>query len=311
MNRARFLIVGASGFVGSHLYAALGREHSIATYNSRPMPGGVHFDATTMSLSDTILRDARGVTHAFLLHGMNNIDECARKPELAHKINVDGQKRIIDDLLAAGIVPVFASSDAVFDGTHGMWTEEDPVNPVLTYGRHKVQVEQYLQEKSRPWLLVRLAKVVGVTPGSENLLSVWMSQLEKGDAIRCAHDQVFSPVDVDDVVRALIRLVEDGATGIFHICGPRPVTRLEFLRLVEDEVRKYRSVSSKITSCSIRDFDFAEKRPLNTSMSPRKLYSALGGSFDELSGVCVRAAAARYADPESSRAGIRPSAVQR
>lgn len=235
MNRARFLIVGASGFIGSRLYAALGREHSIATFNRMPVPGGVHFDATAMRLSDTILRGAHGVTHAFLLHAMSNIDECANNPERAYKINVDSQKIIIDDLRAAGVAPVFASSDAVFDGTRGMWTEEDSVNPVLTYGRHKAQVEQYLQETSRPWLAVRLAKVVGVAPGSVDLLGDWMNQLERGAAIRCAHDQVFSPVDVDDVVRALIRLAEGNFAGIYHVCGPQPIARLDLLRmLVED-----------------------------------------------------------------------------
>jgi len=277
-----------------------------------PIPGGVHFDAATMRLSDTILRGAHGVTHAFLLHAMSNIDECVRKPELAYKINVDSQKGIIDDLLAAGVVPVFASSDAVFDGTRGMWTEEDPVNPVLTYGRHKAQVEEYLQEKSCPWLTVRLAKVVGTAPGSVSLLSSWMNQLEQGAAIRCAHDQVFSPVDVDDVVRALIRLAEGNFNGIFHLCGPQPVTRLDLLRMLVDEVRKYLNVSAQITPCSIRDFDFAEARPLNTSMSPRKLYAALGGGFGDVKDVCARAAASRYAGPAAlSRAGIKAPAVHR
>src|SRR5689334_18538577 len=121
MSRPRFLIIGASGFIGSHLYAALGRERSIATYSSHPVPGGVHFDAVGMRLSDSILRGEHGVTHAFLLHAMSNIDECARKPELARTINIDSQKRVIDDLLGAGVIPVFASSDAVFDGTRGMW----------------------------------------------------------------------------------------------------------------------------------------------------------------------------------------------
>lgn len=302
MNHARFLIVGASGYVGSHLRAALGREFSIATYNRTPISGGVHFDPVTMRLSGTILRGAHGLTHAFLLYGMSNIDECARNPELAHEINVGSLKRVIDDLVAAGVVPVFASSDAVFDGSRGMWTEEDAVNPVLTYGRHKARGEQYLNQKSCPWLIVRLAKVVSTAPGSVDMLGDWMTQLETGTPIRCAYDQVFSPVDVDDVVRALIRLSEGSFSGIYHVCGPEPVTRLELLKMLVDEVHKYRDVSAQIVPCSIRDFDFAEPRPLNTSMSPRKLYAGLGGGFDDMSVVCARAAAQRYAREATLRA---------
>src|SRR5262249_51950009 len=135
-----FLILGASGFIGAHLHAALGPERGVATYHRTPIAGGLRFDPLTMRVGETILPNAPGLTHAFVLYGMTNIDQCARCPELAHRINVESVKRVIDDLIAAGIVPVFASSDAVFDGTREMWTELDPVNPVLTYGRHKAEI---------------------------------------------------------------------------------------------------------------------------------------------------------------------------
>ena len=124
MNHARYLILGASGFIGAHLYAALGPARAVATYHKTPVPGALHFDATRMRLRDSILGGTHNFTHAFLLHGVTNIDQCARDPDLAYAVNVTGHKRVIDDLLAAHIVPVFASSDAVFDGTHGLWTED-------------------------------------------------------------------------------------------------------------------------------------------------------------------------------------------
>ena len=201
---------------------------------------------------------------------------------------------IIDDLIAHGIVPVLASSDAVFDGTRGLWTEDDPVHPVLTCGRQKVEMETYVRQRPYPWLVVRLAKVVGTAPGLGDMLGDWMNQLEAGAAIRCAHDQAFSPVDVDDVASALIRLVQENCTGIFHVCGPRAMSRLEVLRLLAAEARRYRAVSAQIVPCSIRDFDFAEPRPLDTSLSPRKLYAVIGHGCADMSAVCQRAAARRY-----------------
>ena len=102
MKRPRFLIVGASGFIGSHLYARLGPERAVATYHGKPMPGGVYFDAGSMRISE-ILRDRDGVTHAFLLHGYNKLDECARDPAGTAKVNVDGMQQMIDELSAHGI----------------------------------------------------------------------------------------------------------------------------------------------------------------------------------------------------------------
>jgi dTDP-4-dehydrorhamnose reductase len=298
----RYLIVGASGLVGAQLYATLGPGNAVATCHRKPVAGGVAFDAVEMRLADTVLKQHRGFTHAYVLHGISGIDVCAREPQKTARVNVASVCAVIDDLVDHGIVPVFASSDAVFDGTRGMWTEDDPVNPVLNYGRHKVEVERHLAAKPAPSLVVRLAKVVSSAPGAGGLVNEWLDQLERDGEIRCATDQFFSPVNVDDVVRALVGLAEGRHTGVFHVCGPRPLSRLAFLRMVADEACKYRPMPARIVPCSIRDFNFAEPRPLDASMSPRKLYAALGGGFDDMSVVCARAAAQRYAQEATSRA---------
>ena len=298
----RYLIIGASGLVGTHLYSTLGPAHAVATCHRKPVAGGVPFDAVGMHLADAVLRAHRGFTHAFILYGVTGIDECARDPRGTARVNVESMRAVIDDLTANGIVPVFASSDAVFDGSRGMWTEDDPVNPVLTYGRQKAEVERYLAATAPSSLIVRLAKVVSAAPGAGGLINDWLDQLERGEDIRCATDQVFSPADIEDVVRALIRLAEGGFSGTFHVCGPRALTRLEFLQLLAEEVRRYRPLRGRIVPCSIRDFDFAEPRPLDASMSPRKVYAALGGGFDDMRVVCARAAAQRYAQDAVARA---------
>ena len=290
----RYLIIGASGFIGARLLSILGSDNAVATYCNRPVAGGVVFNAVNMRLADTILKQHNKLTHAFVFHGITKIDACARDPQGTAQVNVVSVCKVIDDLVDHGIVPVFASSDAVFDGSRGMWTEDDPVNPILTYGRHKAQVEHYLQEKSFPWLVARIAKVARTVPGHVDILSDWMDKLESGAVIHCAHDQVFSPIDVDDAVEVLLSLAEGGHSGIFHVCGPRPVTRLELLQMLIEEVQKYRELRAQIIPCSIRDFEFVEPRPFDTSMSPRKLYEILGRGFDDPREICRKAVAARY-----------------
>jgi dTDP-4-dehydrorhamnose reductase len=290
----RYLIIGASGFIGSRLFSFLGPDNAVATYCNRPVAGGNHFDAVNMRLADTVLKRHTGLTHAFIFHGITNIDACALDPQKSERVNVTSVCAVIDDLIKNGIVPIFASSDAVFDGSRGMWTEEDPINPILTYGRQKAQVERYLKQKSSPWLVARLAKVAGAGPGQSDILSEWMDKLESDVEIRCAHDQVFSPLDVDDAIDAMLGLAEGGHSGIFHVCGPRPVTRLQLLQMLIEEIEKYREFQARIIHCSIRDFKFAEPRPFDTSMSPRKLYATLGHSFDDPRELCHKAAVARY-----------------
>lgn len=297
----RYLIIGASGFVGRRLYAVLGPARAVATYHKRPIDGGVAYDAGKMSLRDAVLGNRSRFSHAFILHGLTNIDACARDPEGTGRVNVEGTRRAIDELIEAGITPVFTSSDAVFDGTRGLWTEEDATRPVLTYGRQKVEVERYLERAGAPHLVVRPGKVVGTTPAPGDMLAEWVEKLESDTAIACAHDQVLTPVAVDDLVSALIALAEGGHTGVFHAGGPRPVRRDEFLQALVEEVGRFRKISPRIRRCGLNDFAFAEARPLNNSLSSRKLYQALGREFEDFRATCRRLAANRYASDAGAR----------
>lgn len=306
----RYLIVGASSFVGSRLYHVLGRRKAVATFNRRPVDGGVPFDARSMRLADVVLKQHHGLTHAFILLGITEIDACARDQAGSAEINITGTKRIIDDLLAHGIVPVFASSDAVFDGTRGMWAENDPVNPVLTYGRQKVEVERYVLARAGTGLILRLGKVVGTTGDANDMLSDWADKLAGGAEIRCARDQVMSPLAVEDAVMAFIDLAESGRSGLFHVCAPDPVSRLEFLETFARELARHRKLEPRIVSCSLRDFQFAEARPLNNSMSARKVHAALGRELDDYRTICRKAAAARFA-MEAGHARARKEAGRR
>lgn len=246
-----------------------------------------------MRLSDTLLA-RHGFSHAFVLYSMTNIDACARDPALAYRINVDSQKQVIDDLTRAGIVPVFASSDGVFDGARGPYGEEDRPEPILTYGRHKAEVEAYLHSLRAPWLAVRLSKVLDCTPRSGDVLDGWLGQMERGERIRCADDQVFSPIDVADAVEGMIRLCLGGHRGLYNLCGPKALSRLDLLRLLVEAVSRHRELRPDIEVCSLHDFPFAEMRPLDTSMRPDKLQHALGWKAADMATVCARAAERRY-----------------
>lgn len=303
----RFLIVGASGFIGRRLYAALGPDRATATFLTHEIAGGIRFDPLSTRLSDAVLRRAGRFSHAFILYSMTNIDACASDPELAYRINVESPKQVVADLVEHGIVPVFASSDAVLDGAHGPYAEDAPLCPILTYGRHKAEMESFMRTLGHPWLAVRLAKVLDCRPGSADMLDGWIGQIDAGQRIRCADDQVFSPIDVADVVHGLIALCERRCAGLFNLCGPDRLRRIDLLQLLIDAVARYRPIRPDIERCSLRDFDFLEARPLDTSMRADKLRHALGWRAADMIRICERAAQLRYASGHSD-AAARPAA---
>jgi dTDP-4-dehydrorhamnose reductase len=268
----------------------LGPGRSLGTYRSKPFPGGMRFDACTTRLTELPVDLKGNFTHGVILIANATIDDCARDPQGSWDMNVRAVMDLVRDLRAAGLVPVFASSDAVFDGTRGGYREDDEANPIITYGRHKAAIEQFLRPLPGPWLVARMSKTVGVDGGVRSLIGGWMEELESGRKLRCATDQRFSPAWVEDVARAIIELSEAGASGLYNIGGPQALSRFELLQMLVRSVRRHVDLAADITPCSIRDFPFIEPRPLDTSVDSSKAYAALGFRFRTMESICDEAA---------------------
>ncbi len=288
----RAIVVGASGFVGRALLASLGPARGVGTCHRNPLPGGVAFDATAERFRDLLARLPGPFSHAIFLHGIIDVERCAADPVGTARVNVDGLGRMIDDALGAGLVPVFSSSDYVFDGARGGYRETDPADPCTEYGRQKLAVEQYLAAVTEPWLVVRLSRVVGTMRGTHSVLGPWIDALRAGGKMRLAVDQRFSPVDVRDVAGGWTRLLETGATGLFHLAGPLAYSRMALLQLLRHHLRRVDlSIATELEPCSLHDLPFRERRPLDTSLIIDKLQTHLAWPFRRMEDVCAEAVA--------------------
>ncbi len=288
----RAMIVGASGFIGQELLRLLGPDQALGTYRSKPFPGGIRFDAQTMRLPQLPVELAGNFTHGIILIANATMDECARDPERSWDMNVRAVIDLVHDLRAAGIVPVFASSDAVFDGRLGNYREDDEPCPILTYGRHKAEVERFFRTLPGPWLVLRMSKTVGIRPGWHALIGEWLEDLRAGRVLRCAQDQRFAPADVSDVGRGIMEFARRNITGLFNLGGPHPMSRLELLELLVQEVSRLVPIRPQIVPCSIRDFPFLEPRPLDTSLDSAKAQALLSFRFRTMKALCADAARA-------------------
>lgn len=279
-------MIGGSGFIGHRLIRRLGPDKVIATYHSQPFPGGVPYNVGTMRLADHFLVGQHNISHAILLQGITNVDRCALAPEESARVNVEGTIRALDDLLDAGVKPIFVSSDGVFDGSRGPWTEDDKSCPILLYGRQKAAVEDYLSRLSVPWVTARLSKVVSSFPDPRNILSGWLDAVFRRQVIRCAHDQILSPIDVDDVVAALIFFTENELSGLFNVSGPRTLSRYDLLAVLFSHAGPRVRALAKVEICSLSEFSFKEPRPMNCSMSNHRFVAASGLTFHSPEKIC-------------------------
>ncbi len=275
------LILGASSFIGRHLFRAYGPARAIGTYCGRPVADGRFFDATRMRLADVVPRDA-AVSHAVLCFAEPKIDACKADRQRSDALNVRAAIAAIDELLDRGITPVFLSTEYVFDGRRGGYTEEDPPNPTTVYGGQKLEVERHLARRTADFVVLRLAKVFSVDPEEETILSGWCRQLRDGETIDAATDQVFSPIEVRDVVAAVEAVIRRNLRGVFHLATPEAWSRLGMLRLLMERL----GMEGRVIPCRLEDLRFLDHRPRDLSLDPAKLLGATGLTFRDVRSGC-------------------------
>ena len=271
--------------MGRHLFRKLGNDHSIATFNSTPFGDGIFFDSVTMHLSD-VIDYPETISSAVILLGDTSPDRCFDDVSRSFDVNVKSIISILDQLREWGVKPVFTSSEAVFDGQKGDYTETDIAEPILVYGRQKLQVEKYIEDYCQNGSVLRLAKVFGTTPNDGTMFTQWAEELKNGVSIRCAYDQIFSPVHVDDVAEGIIRIINSDERGLFHVASLYPYSRIDLLNMLIDEVKGYHPINSDVIPMSINDFPVRERRPSNLSMVPEKFITATGLKMTDMESVC-------------------------
>jgi dTDP-4-dehydrorhamnose reductase len=299
----RAVVIGASGFVGRAILSQLGLDRTVGTWHRTPSAGLIHFDAGEHRLADLRGLLHGDLSHVFLAHGAINPEECARDPTGTAKVNVESIIRLLSEIIADGLTPVFLSTDYVFDGSRSLRGEEDPQAPNTEYGRQKAAVEQWLQSRPEPWLIVRLSKVVSGDRRTHSVLGQWVNDICEGKTMRSATDQVFSPVHVEDAAGAMIRLAGQRFTGIYHVAGPDPISRYDLNKLLLGCIQSVNSaIRAQLEPCSLRDIGFLEPRPLDTSLSIEKLQKAVSWPFRSMSQVCREIAEAEFKEQSKSQA---------
>lgn len=286
-----FLILGGSGYVGRPLFGRLGRQRSLATYHASSVPGGIRFDGRTSSLR-ALVSDLTTIRYGVILFAQPRVDRCAADPAGAAAINVEATRRVIDEMVELRIMPVFVSTDLVFDGLNGDYCEESIPRPVLTYGEQKLIIERYLHQIGIKHLVLRLAKVLSGNLNVGGLLTEWTEAISAGRPVYCADDQICSFIDVEDVVTAFVKLIECGASGLFHVGGPVGLSRFDLFEMLAGNLPPRLRSRIDLRRCSIDDVPgLLERRPRNTSLDSRKLYRAIDCVPRSMEEICRSATA--------------------
>jgi dTDP-4-dehydrorhamnose reductase len=287
-------IIGAGGFLGKNLFRYLDeQQHSVlGTSHQKQLINSSKFSFLDLLNPnfDFLSATTSSIQFSIVCSGETNIDKCKTQAEMSKTLNVTHTIQLIKNLWKSKITPVFISSDAVFDGETGNYSEDDTCAPITQYGKQKRSVEEFLIASNKPWLIVRLCKVFDVNYQDHTLVTNWLDSLRGGNLIKCATDQFIAPTYITDLCRAIESLICTGKTGVYHACSPEIFSRFD-LGL---KVAQYFQIDQKkVEKCSIFDFNFIEPRSSQNTLNPHKFISELDFNFSTMES-CLEKISANY-----------------
>ena len=274
----RSLVIGGSGQIGSwllHHLADRGHE-ATGTYASVAFPGLASLNAADPGAVDWV-RDQQPEV-IFYPAGFTWVDACERDPARARAANLEEPLRIASATPARF---VYLSTDYVFDGLAGPYSETDPPHPLSVYGRVKLDAEAALADALGDRLLtLRTSWVFGPERQGKNFAYQLVRTLGAGKELVCPADQRSSPSYGPDVARAAVGLVEQGVSGLFHVAGPEVFDRIAFARAIAGS---FGLDPRGIVGQSTASLNQAAARPLAGGLLSPPLDALLPGSFRPLS----------------------------
>jgi len=287
----RILITGSNGLLGQKIVKLLAGKDGIellatSTGNNRiTSKEGYQYqplDITNQKeINDTV--DSFKPDTIINTAAMTNVDACEEDKELCWDLNVNAVKYLIEASEKNNVHLIHLSTDFVFDGKNGPYTEEDYPKPLSYYGASKYEAEELLQDSNIRWSIVRTIIVYGIAEEmSRSNIVLWAKEaLEKGNPLTIVDDQYRSPTLAEDLAMGCWLIAQKEATGIYHISGKDLMSIIELVNRVADFFDLDKSIVSPIKSASLNQ---AAKRPPKTGFVLDKAYQDLNYnpcSFEE------------------------------
>jgi len=265
------LLIGAAGLVGRHLRRALTGTRTISTFHSNGSEPGLQLDITDHDAVRRTIREAK--PDVILLAAADAyVERCEREPDATRRVNVDAPRVIATESKAVGALLVVFSSEYVFDGTAGRYAEDDERRPISEYGRQKVELEDLALATGRG-LVCRTSGVFGADPRRKNFVCQLVDRLRAGQPFDVASDQLITPTYAPALADAVVRLVQLGHHGVFHVAGPSILGRMDFARLIADAYTlPVELLRPRVTS----ELGLAAPRPLRCGLEVDKVRRTLG-----------------------------------
>lgn len=264
----KVLVIGASGFLGKHLLRDFSKANTVFGADKYTDKKGLHYLdlAKKESVKEAFLKFKPELV--LLPASVTGVDFCEQNRDLAWAVNTEGPKEVAVAAKRQDAFLIFYSSDYIFDGAKGPYSEEDIPGPINFYGRTKLEAERIIQKELNSFLIIRTCGLYGYEKGGLNYAMRAYLALGERRIVMAVRDQYGTPTYVEDLSAATLKLVKSGKRGIFNVAGPDCVNRAQLSRELADVFGFDKSL---IQEAGTQDLKQAAARPKKGGLKVDKL----------------------------------------
>jgi dTDP-4-dehydrorhamnose reductase len=282
-NSIKILVTGSNGLLGQKLTEQILQQPQwqlIATAigpDRNPIAGDYTYVTLDITDETAVMEVLDKYRPNVVIHtaAMTNVDACEKDPEGCQKLNVEAVKYIVRACELHQTHLIHLSTDFIFDGKEGPYTEEALPNPLSLYGHSKWEAEKIVSAANCPWSIVRTVLVYGVVADmSRSNIVLWAKgALEKGQKLTVVNDQWRTPTLAEDLAQGCLLIAAQKATGIYNISGMDMLRIDELVRKVATHWNLDVSLVGEISSDTLNQ---AAPRPPRTGFVLDKAIRELG-----------------------------------
>lgn len=279
----RILVTGSNGLLGQKLIYLLANNPEFeltATAigeNRCHLTSGYSYVVLDVTNRNQVHDVIKNVNPDCVIHtaAMTNVDACEADKVLCEDLNVNSVRYLVEICKERDIYLCFLSTDFVFDGLDGPYSEDDQPNPLSYYALSKYKAEQYILQSGIQASIIRTIIIYGVVDDSQrsNIVLWTINSLTAQKSINVINDQYRAPTLAEDLAWACVQACKQKATGVYHISGSETMSILEIVIQVADFFQLDKRHIKPVSSLELNQ---AAKRPPRTGFNLNKAIKELG-----------------------------------
>jgi dTDP-4-dehydrorhamnose reductase len=263
----RFVIVGATGQLGSDLVRTFDRPGELIPLGSRDL------DVLDAARVRSTLADLRPTT-VINATAYNFVDRAEEERSRAFALNAEAVGSLATTCQALGGVFVHFSTDYVFDGRKRTpYVESDAPAPLGAYGESKLAGERLALERCERTIIFRVSGLFGIagTSGKGNFVETMLRLAREGKPLRVVADQVLGPSYTLDLARKVWAVLPKATHSLYHLTSGGQTSWYDFAR----RALGLAGVTADITPVTTAEFGARARRPAYSVLGHASL-AALG-----------------------------------